>query len=204
VKKNIIIVMLALALIIGILSGCTEQKTENNAPKAALNLTAEGLKLTYDGTGSTDKDGDSLTYSWNFGDGTGNSTKATGTYTYAESGEYTVTLTVNDGTVDSDPATENITITNPPSVTLAALPDTITNETELTFNATAVTGDATINETSGYSWYINGTEQVNETTSTFTHTFEDGEYTVEVMVTDEEGLTDTAEVTFTVPTVVAI
>ena len=42
--------------------------------------------------------------------------------------------------------------------------------------------------------------QENETTSTFTYTFEDGTYEIKVMVTDDDGLTDEATITITVPT----
>jgi hypothetical protein len=55
----------------------------------------------FDGTGSSDPDGDTLTYEWDFGDshtGTG----ATPSHTYAVAGIYDVCLTVNDGYVDSE------------------------------------------------------------------------------------------------------
>lgn len=202
-KKNIVVLLVSIALLVGLLSGCTEETTpeENNAPVAVISITQDGLTITYDGTGSTDADGDNLTYSWDFGDEPGTSAEAEGTYAYEASGDYTVTLTVNDGTEDGESVTEDLTITNPPSVTLGDLPDTITNATEINFEATATAGDATINETTGYAWYIDDVEQVNETTSTFVHTFtEDGEYVVKVIVTDDESLTAETTVTVTVPT----
>jgi hypothetical protein len=61
-------------------------------PSASVN---EGATVTFDGTGSTDADGDPLTYAWNFGDGE----TATGpivTHTF-DAGVYTAMLTVNDG-----------------------------------------------------------------------------------------------------------
>lgn len=54
-----------------------------------------GVELTFDGSGSSDSDGEILAWSWDFGDGN----TATGemvTHTYAEAGEYTVTLCVTD------------------------------------------------------------------------------------------------------------
>lgn len=59
------------------------------------------LTVNFSGAGSTDPDGDSLTYSWNFGDGT------TGTglnvqKTYNNAGTYKVVLTVSDGRGGSD------------------------------------------------------------------------------------------------------
>jgi sugar lactone lactonase YvrE len=48
-----------------------------------------------DGTGSTDPQGQALTYAWSFGDG-GTGTGAKPSYTYASPGDYVVVLTVND------------------------------------------------------------------------------------------------------------
>ena len=56
--------------------------------------------ITFDGSGSSDLDGDPLTYDWDFGyDNTG--TGVSPTHTYGTAGTYTVTLMVNDGTVNS-------------------------------------------------------------------------------------------------------
>lgn len=59
--------------------------------------------ISFDGSGSSDADGDALTYAWTSGDG-GTATGATPTHSYPAAGLYDVCLTVNDGTVDSDPA----------------------------------------------------------------------------------------------------
>ncbi|RZB38211.1 MAG: hypothetical protein SRB2_00557 [Desulfobacteraceae bacterium Eth-SRB2] len=70
------------------------------------------LESCFDGTGSSDPDGDSLTYSWDFGDlstGTGEAP----CNTYAEAGIYNVCLTVNDGTVDSEEVCTSAVIYDP-------------------------------------------------------------------------------------------
>ncbi len=50
----------------------------------------------FDGTGSTDADGDSLAYNWSFGDGQG-ANEAKTQHAYEKNGNYSVTLTVDDG-----------------------------------------------------------------------------------------------------------
>lgn len=72
--------------------------------------------ILFDGSASSDADGDLLEYSWDFGDGTigiGESIF----HAYDKPGIFTVTLTVNDGTIDSGPVTTTATISlKPPKV----------------------------------------------------------------------------------------
>jgi len=71
-----------------------------------------GQPVAFDGTGSSDPNGDALTYAWDFGDGAmGNG--ATTTHSYAAAGTYTVSLVVNDGEFDSPVATGVVEITVP-------------------------------------------------------------------------------------------
>src|SRR5262249_13237567 len=55
----------------------------------------QGIAITFNGTASSDPDGDPLTYAWTFGDAT-NGTGATPMHTYAAGGTYPVSLTVTD------------------------------------------------------------------------------------------------------------
>jgi len=66
-------------------------------------LGAINTAIAFDGSASSSADGDPLTYAWDFGDGT-TGAGAQPTHSYAAAGIYDVCLTVNDGTVDSDPA----------------------------------------------------------------------------------------------------
>ena len=70
-----------------------------------------GIAVSFDGTASSDPDGDPLTFSWDFGDGASGA-GATASHTYAAQGTFTVTLTVNDGHA-SDSATASATISPP-------------------------------------------------------------------------------------------
>jgi PKD repeat protein len=68
-----------------------------------------GASINFDGTGSSDPDGDVLTYAWDFGDG-GTGTGSTPAHAYAAEGVYNVTLVVTDpdGLSDDDATTATI------------------------------------------------------------------------------------------------
>lgn len=71
--------------------------------------------VTFDGSGSTDPDGDTLAYAWEFGDGA-TGTGVAPTHTYTASGSYSVRLVVTDARgASSAPATTTATIDVPPS-----------------------------------------------------------------------------------------
>jgi hypothetical protein len=83
----------------------------NGAPTAAFTATSTSTpgQWSFDGTGSSDPDGDTLTYAWDFGDGqTGNG--ATVTHTYATGGPKTVVLTVTDPGNLSDTESKSVTV----------------------------------------------------------------------------------------------
>jgi len=63
-------------------------------------LEAINTAIQFDGSASSDPDGDSLTYAWDFGDGSGE-TGVMPSHAYANAGIYDVCLIVNDGSLDS-------------------------------------------------------------------------------------------------------
>lgn len=96
----------------------------NPAPTA--NATADKTKgaaapftVNFSSTGSSDPNGDQLTYLWNFGDGT-TSTAANPTKTFTTKGAFTVELTVSDGTNTSQATPIVVQVGTPPTVTIAA------------------------------------------------------------------------------------
>jgi glucose/arabinose dehydrogenase len=94
----------------------------NSAPNAiASGSPASGaapLTVNFGGSGSTDPNGDTLTYSWNFGDGT-SASGVTTSHTYGSAGPYTATLTVSDGRGGTDTATVAVTVGTPPAATIS-------------------------------------------------------------------------------------
>lgn len=76
-----------------------------------------GRTVEFDGSQSTDADGDPLSYYWDFGDGSAIKTGQHVRHTYAQSGTYPVILTVDDGTVlgnSRDETVFTVTINQPP------------------------------------------------------------------------------------------
>ncbi|UYQ65559.1 ThuA domain-containing protein [Streptomyces peucetius] len=69
------------------------------------------LRVTFSAAGTTDADGDSLAYSWDFGDGN-TSTEANPVHTYAENGTYTATVTAKDPTGRTGSASVHVVVGN--------------------------------------------------------------------------------------------
>ncbi len=118
---------------------------ENNPPVAHAGEdetvqanTIGGANVQLNGSGSNDPDGDPITYQWSW-DG-GSATGANPTI-FLLLGTTTITLVVNDGTLDSEPDIVDITVedTTPPELTC---PEYITVELE-TPDGTVVPLDAT-------------------------------------------------------------
>jgi chitodextrinase len=86
----------------------------NRPPSARVLGAAEvgvNMPLRFSGEGSSDPDGDPLTYNWDFGDGTRTSfTVPIATHQYTNIGNYTVRLTVSDGRGGTNTASHAITV----------------------------------------------------------------------------------------------
>lgn len=95
----------------------------NQLPVAAANgpyAAAEGTLVAFSSAGTSDGNGDALTYKWSFGDGS-SSTTASPKKAYADNGTYAVTLVVRDPSGGADTATSSAVISNAaPTATLTA------------------------------------------------------------------------------------
>ena len=166
----------------------------NYAPTAVPTASAlEGpapLEVAFDASGSSDPNGDALTYTWDFKDGSG-ATGATPTHSFS-AGTYEVALTVSDGELT---ATETVTITVTNTAPVADIVASVTEglyPLEVSFDASGssdAAGDALT-----YAWdFKDGT---TSTDLSPTHTFTAGSYDVTLIVSDGV-LADTATVAIT-------
>jgi subtilisin family serine protease len=156
--------------------------------------------VVFDGTGSSDPDGDALSYEWSFGGGAP-TPGATPSHTFAQLGTFEITLTVTDG-IDPASATASVTIANlPPVVTLTspAPGSSFTAPATVTLHATASDPDGSVTKVEFYQ----GTTKVGEDT---VEPYEvswagagAGTYLLTARVTDDSGASvDAAPVAITV------
>ena len=88
----------------------------NEAPVARIDGPTTGMKkkpLMFSAAGSTDPDGDALSFSWSFGDGTAAAAGSSATHEYADWGSYTATLTARDAFGLSSSVTSEVTVAPP-------------------------------------------------------------------------------------------
>jgi len=135
----------------------------NSAPVAnagAAQSVLTGATATLDGTGSTDANGDTLTYSWVLSAPTGSaatlsaSTESKPTFRADISGTYVASLIVNDGKVNSVVSTTRVTAAtaNTAPVANAGTAQTVTVTATVTLDGTAST-DAN-GDTLTYKWVL--------------------------------------------------
>ena len=179
----------------------------NAAPKAvATASTTSGiapLAVTFNGTASTDADGDALTYAWDLDGDTllDDSTAAQPTFNYTMRGTYTVTLRVTDTKGASSTATLAINVNAMPHAVAAASVTSGIAPLAVAFSGLASTdadGDALT-----YAWDLDGDTLLDDSTAAqpnFTYTTP-GTYTVTLRVTDTKGASSTATVAIAVNTI---
>ena len=158
-----------------------------------------GSPVHFDGSGSSDPGGGTLTYEWTFGDGTPVAGGATPDHTYAHDGTFTVSLTVSNGT-RTGTATTTATIAPAPVPPVAKAGGPYSG-----FEGSAVAFDGTASSDPNgapltYQWtFGDGTLPVDGARPS--HTYADnGSYTVTLTVSNGS-LTSTATATATIANV---
>ncbi|WP_313477351.1 PKD domain-containing protein [Microbacterium sp.] len=167
------------------------QPTANKPPVAVLDADCERLECAFSAAGSSDEDGSIVSYLWDFGDGE-TQTGTSASYTYAESGSYTVKLTVTDNRgAKTTESTELVIVENEAPVAVITDP-LVCDRLSCQFDGSG-SSDAD-DSVASYEWdFGDGTTPSTEASPT--HTFgEAGTYSVRLTVTDEFGATATASV----------
>lgn len=165
---------------------------------------AEGSAVSFDGTGSSDPDGDPLSFAWSFGDGGSANSTATPSHTYADNGSYNVGLQVDDpdGLSDTDATTATIANVAP---AVAAGPDAVILSGQ-SHTVSATFTDPGVNDAPwqyGFGWgdgtSESGTTNDQSAALSGKHGYlVPGDYAVTVSVTDKDGDTGSAGLTVTV------
>lgn len=164
----------------------------NRPPEAViegLGIGEMGLPMVFNAFGSSDPDGDSLTYTWNFGDSTPAETGETVVHTYATEGTFTLSLSADDGRGGLDTAVMEIVIglPNQPPAALFSVTGEPTRLQTLTFDASG-SSDPEGQPIAAYQWdFGDGTTTTGQVV---THSYDSvGTFTVVLTVTDDKGTT---------------
>ena len=182
----------------------------NQAPTANAGLDQNsfvGEELTFDGSGSSDSDGNIVSYEWDFdaSDGVGvDVTGATTSHSYATAGNYIVTLTVvdNGGATTSDEVMVEVTQPNQVPIANAGLDQTINDADGNGVETVTLDGSASSDidgTVVSYEWKEG--ETILSCESVFfscDYDFSVGVHIVTLTVTDNEGATVSDEVVITV------
>jgi parallel beta-helix repeat protein len=181
----------------------------NNPPTARLSVSPTSgtapLAVTADASTSTDPQGQSLMYKFDFGDGTvvGPQSGVTAPHTYTAAGNYIVTLTATDTGGLSSTATWTVTANpaanTPPTARLTVSPTTGTAPLAVTADASTSTDPQGQALTYKFDFGDGSAVVGPQAGATAPHTYASaGSYTVTVTATDTGGLSGTATAAVTV------
>jgi PKD repeat protein len=149
-----------------------------------------GQPVSFDGSTSSNPGGTITGYSWDFGDGSHGS-GATPTHTYTKAGAYTVKLTVTDNAGLSASVEHTVTVADaPPGASFTVTTFSPTAASPVAFDgSTSSDPDGTIES---YSWSFGDGATASGATTSHIYT-KAGTYTVKLTVTDNAGLSASAE-----------
>ena len=146
-----------------------------------------GDVITFAAATSHDPDGYITTFEWDFGDGN-TATGISPTHTYAQSGTYTVSLTVIDNNVFPATDTKTTTIMIADTKPIADFTGAPTSGLEPLI---VVFTDASVSHDGITAWEWDFGDGVTSTEQNPDHTYSAGTYTVSLTVTEDDGDNDT-------------
>ena len=216
-KKNVRVLTVGMLATAGLLAAACAPTpggggATNLLPVATVTATPVAgdipLLVTFSSAGSIDPDGTITTYSWDFGDGSALASTVDTAHLYTSVGTFTarLSLTDNSGGISS---TTVVISTSPanlaPTAGAAAAPTAGKAPLSVEFSsASSSDSDGTI---ASYSWAFGDGGSSNVANPSYTYTTA-GTFTATLTVTDNDGLTDSADLSVQVsaniaPTAVA-
>jgi PKD repeat protein len=167
-----------------------------------------GDYLNFSSSGTTDPDGTIASYSWDFDDG-GTSMEANPTHGYSTAGDYTVTLTVTDDEDASGSDTISISVTDGPvAVASVSSFSDIHSTYQLQWQMIDFSSSGSNDPDGGILTYLWNFDDLNTSSKANPQQefYSTGDYNVVLTVTDDEGASDTANLTIHVidPTEIAV
>jgi hypothetical protein len=149
----------------------------------------DGVSVTLDGSGSSDPDGDTLTYTWDgpFGSLDGEVVTVT-----LPLGTHTIRLTVDDGNgnTDSDAVTLIVEDTTPPSIDVSLSPDTLWPPNHKMVPISVIVTVNDVCDENASKTLTNITMNEGEKTDTYDPDYDNGVvdgYTIDDIMVDEDG-----------------
>lgn len=174
-------------------------RAANRAPVANAGGPYSGISgqaVTFSSTGSSDPDGDQLSFSWNFGDNT-TGTGASPTHTYAAPGTYVVALTVSDGRGGTASANATATIAAPNRAPVAAINGPYVSNAGVNINFSSAGSSDPDGDTLSFAWSFGDGGTSTSANPTYSYVAP-GTFTVSLTVSDGRGLSNTATTTATI------
>ncbi|MFB6175480.1 MAG: PKD domain-containing protein [Candidatus Nanohalobium sp.] len=178
-----------------------KSRNGDNSPTASFTWDKHpakvGQTVTFDGSGSSDPDGDIEQYRWSFGDGTGYKHGSEETHTFGSPGTYDVTLRVKDSKGNKDTVTKSVTVvqqgnnggSQKPSASFTWSPGQPYPGDTVTFDASGSSDPNS--DIVDYTWYFGDGNTGHG--RTVDHSFSNtGDYDVQLVTEDSQGNTDTA------------
>jgi len=176
-------------------------------------MPVSGEPIAFDGTLSSDFDGEIVSYAWDFdGDGAPDATEAVSEHAFPEPGTYDVSLTVVDDDGNSDTVTlpieiqaetsgterpSSVTTFQPPVADFTFVPVAPIAGESVLFNGTSSLDPG--GRIVGFAWDFDEDGRVDSTAPLAEHTFvEPGPHNVSLTVTDNDGDTDAVSATISV------
>ncbi|CAN5836864.1 hypothetical protein BH24GEM1_BH24GEM1_21560 [soil metagenome] len=181
-------------------AGCGKDSTDpdpsgnNAAPTADFSSSCAGLTCSFTDL-SIDSDGQVMTYAWEFG-GEGGSNQKNPTYTFSGEGQVDVSLTVTDNIGAEDALTKSVTLTLPVAGAPTADFTVTCSSLDCTFQNLSTHPDGTI---VSWAWeFGDGAESTEQNPVHHYSAIARTLYTARLTATDDQGLTGTKTVEFTV------